>query len=91
MTEKQSDLYKKLRSRLIARGIKNVPTVLKVSCFSNQKIFMVIKVLSEEIKNLDSWEHYSWFRQACFEKHGSDFDMIKFTEKEISNVLEYAK
>jgi len=91
MTDKQIELYSKLRKKLIARGIKNVPTVLRVSCFNNQKIFMIIKVMSEEVKNLDSWENYSWFRQACFAKHGCDFNIIKSVEEEIKKTIEWVK
>lgn len=91
MTVKQVDLYVKLRNRLRSRGIKTVPTARKVHEFSNQKSFMLIKVLSEEIKNMDAWEHSSSFRQVCFNKHGSDFSMHRAVEEEIKNVLEYTE
>jgi hypothetical protein len=91
MTTKQIDLYLKLRNRLRSRGIKNIPTALKIHEISNQKGFMIIKVLSEEIKNMDAWEHSKSFRQVCFNKHGSDFNIYKTVENEIKKVLEYAE
>jgi len=89
MTVKQIDLYVKLRNRLKARGIKNIPTALKVHEFNSQKSFMLIKVLSEEIKNMDAWEHSRSFREVCFNKHGSNFSIHKQVEDEIDKVLNY--
>lgn len=91
MTENQVTLYKKLRRKLLDRGIKNIPTALKVQSFENQKVFMLIKVLSEEIKNMDAWEYSPSFRQVCFNKHGSDFNIYAKVENEIKNVLEYVE
>jgi hypothetical protein len=90
MTINQVELYKKLRRKLRDRGIKNIPTGLKVQNLGNQKAFMLIKVLSEEIKNMDAWEHSHSFRQACFDKHGSGFNIYSKVEAEIKNVLDYA-
>ncbi len=89
MTPKQIDLYVKLRRRLMSKGIKKIPTALKVHELDNQKSFMLIKVLSEEIKNMDAWEGSQSFRQVCFEKHGSNFNIYKTVEDEIKKVLEY--
>ena len=91
MTAKQVELYKKLRRRLNNRGIKNIPTALKVQNFGNQKSFMLIKVLVEEIKNMDAWEYSHSFRQVCFNKHGHDFNIYSKVETEIKNVLEYVE
>lgn len=89
MTVKQIDLYVKLRNRLRSRGIKNIPTALKVHEFNNQKTFMLIKVLSEEIKNMDAWEGSRSFRQVCFDKYGSNFSIHQKAEEEIKKVLKY--
>lgn len=91
MTENQVTLYKKLRRKLSYRGIKNIPTALKVQSFENQKAFMLIKVLSEEIKNMDAWENSFSFRQTCFNKYGSDFNIYVKVENEIKNILEYVE
>ena len=91
MTDKQVELYTKLRNRLRSRGIKNIPTALKVREFNNQKSFMLIKVLTEEIKNMDAWEYSHSFREVCFNKHGSNFNIYKSVEDEIRNVLNYSK
>jgi hypothetical protein len=91
MTAKQIELYKKLRRRLNDRGIKNIPTALKVQNFGNQKSYMLIKVLSEEVKNMNAWEYSPSFREVCFNKHGSDFNIYAKVEAEIKNVLEYVE
>jgi len=93
MTDSQEEFYIKLRRKLRNRGIKEVPTLNKVKKFSvsNQKVFMLIKVLSEEVKNMDAWEHSSAFRQNCFNKYGVNFNILKQAEKEIENVLKYVK
>lgn len=74
----------------MSRGIKNIPTAAKVSSLDNQKSFMIMNVLLEEIKNLDAWENSSAFRQVCFDKYGPDYSPIKNVEEEIKKVLEYA-
>lgn len=91
MTANQIELYKKLRRKLRDRGIKNIPTALKVQNLGNQKAFMLIKVLTEEIKNMDAWEYSHSFRQVCFNKYGSDFNIYSKVETEIRNVIEYAE
>lgn len=91
MTIKQIDLYFKLRRKLKRYKIKNIPTALKVHEIDNQKGFMILKVLQEEIKNLEAWEFSSSFRNSCFDKYGSDFNIISKVEEEINNVLIYAE
>lgn len=89
MTVKQIDLYNNLRSRLRTRGIKNIPTALKVHELNNQRTFMLIKVLSESIQNMDAWEHSGSFRQVCFEKYGGNFSIYQKVEEEIEKVIKY--
>jgi len=89
MTVKQITLYNKLRNRLRYRGIKNVPTARKVYELDNQKSFMLIKVLSEEIKNMNAWDSSPAFRQVCFNRCGPNFSMHQAVEQEIRNILEY--
>lgn len=91
MTTKQVDLYVKLRNKLKKRGISNLPTALKVHEFNNQKTFMLLKSLNKQIGFIYSWESSPIFREICYNKYGPDFSPYKHAEKEINEVLEYAK
>lgn len=78
MTTKQEKLYTSLRRKLIYRGIKKnlIPTAARIPyMLNNQKIYRIIDAFIEGIKNLDAWEDSYTFRQACYEKYGSDFSI----------------
>lgn len=90
MTEKQLSLYKTLRRRLMSRNIKKIPTCSKVQDLDNQRSFMILKVFTEELKNLDVWETSHTFRDVCFTKYGYNFNIFQKVQEEILEVLEYA-
>src|SRR5690554_6278701 len=89
MTPKQEKLYTKLRRFLMSRGIKNIPTVKKSQKYNNQGIYILISVMCEEKKNIDTWYWSNTFRSNCFDKYGSDFDIISKVREEIANTINY--
>lgn len=91
MTNKQEVLYTKLRRTLMRRGIKTLPTLKKIkeANLPGNKIFMLIKVMSEEVKTFDSWEYSHSFRNVLFNKFGHNFSIYQKVEEELNNVLVY--
>lgn len=91
MTSAQIELYKKLKNKLYNRGYVIPSLNNSIKEIKNPEAFILIKDLTDNLKNIDAWENDYNYREECYLTFGSSYNHRSQTIKELRFIFIKAK